>query len=75
MQSQITDANPKKPSITGQAILFAFTRMVLNTNTRMFYPFLAVFARGLGVDIAEISIAISARSFVGDFEPIYGSRC
>jgi MFS transporter, DHA1 family, inner membrane transport protein len=69
MQPQFTDANPKKPSITGQAILFAFTRMVLNTNTRMFYPFLAVFARGLGVDIAEISLAISARSFVGALNP------
>jgi MFS transporter, DHA1 family, inner membrane transport protein len=69
MQTQITDDSSKKPSITGQAILFAFTRMVLNTNTRMFYPFLAVFARGLGVDIADISLAISARSFVGALNP------
>jgi MFS transporter, DHA1 family, inner membrane transport protein len=69
MQSQITDDSSNKPSITGQAILFAFTRMVLNTNTRMFYPFLAVFARGLGVDIADISLAISARSFVGALNP------
>jgi MFS transporter, DHA1 family, inner membrane transport protein len=69
MQSQIMDDSSNKPSITGQAILFAFTRMVLNTNTRMFYPFLAVFARGLGVDIADISLAISARSFVGALNP------
>jgi MFS transporter, DHA1 family, inner membrane transport protein len=69
MPSQSTDVSNRKLSITGQAILFAFTRMVVNTNTRMFYPFLAVFARGLGVDITQISLAISARSFVGALNP------
>jgi MFS transporter, DHA1 family, inner membrane transport protein len=69
MTHQITGTPNRKLSITGQAILFAFTRMVVNTNTRMFYPFLAVFGRGLGVDITEISLAISARSFVGALNP------
>jgi predicted MFS family arabinose efflux permease len=36
---------------------------------RMVYPFLAVFARGLGVDLAAVSLAVTARSFLGAFGP------
>jgi MFS transporter, DHA1 family, inner membrane transport protein len=70
---KFTNENHPKLTITGQAVLFAMTRMVLNTNTRMFYPFLAVFARGLGVDIAQISLAISARQLVGALNPFLAS--
>jgi predicted MFS family arabinose efflux permease len=49
--------------------LFASTRMVLNMGTRMVYPFLAAFARGLGVDVATLSLAITARSLAGAFSP------
>jgi DHA1 family inner membrane transport protein len=61
----------KKParSINLQIGLFVLTRLVLNINTRMVYPFLAVIARGLGVDLEAISLAITARSFVGAFSP------
>jgi MFS transporter, DHA1 family, inner membrane transport protein len=69
MQSEYTKTTIRKPSITAQAILFGLTRMVVNTNTRMYYPFLAVFARGLGIDIAQISIAMSARALVGVLNP------
>jgi predicted MFS family arabinose efflux permease len=73
MSPQLSEEKRPKLTITGQAILFALTRMVLNTNTRMFYPFLAVFARGLGVDIAQISLAISARQLVGALNPFMAS--
>ena len=56
-------------SINLQVGLFVITRMVFNTNTRMVYPFLSVIARGLGVDLEAISLAITARSFVGAFSP------
>jgi predicted MFS family arabinose efflux permease len=48
-------------------------RTILNTMHRMVYPFLAVFARGLGVDIATLSFVVTARSFVGMFAPVLGS--
>jgi predicted MFS family arabinose efflux permease len=35
----------------------------------MVYPFLAIFARGLGVDLTTISYALTARSVVGTFGP------
>jgi predicted MFS family arabinose efflux permease len=69
MLSQNTDHTPRKLSINVLATLFAFTRLVLNTNIRMFYPFLAVFARGLGVEITDLSLALSARSLVGVLNP------
>jgi hypothetical protein len=42
--------------------------MVVNTNTRMYYPFLAVFARGWALILPK-SLAMSARSFVGALNP------
>ncbi len=51
--------------------LFTYTavRVVLNTAHRMIYPFLPVFARGLGVDIQTISGLIANRSIAGAFSP------
>ena len=48
-------------------------RTILNTMHRMVYPFLAVFARGLGVEIATLSYVVTARSFFGMFAPVFGS--
>ncbi len=50
--------------------LFTISRLMINTSSRMVYPFLAVFAAGLGVEITQISLAIAASmatSAVGPF--------
>jgi len=50
--------------------LFTLSRLVVNTSFRMVYPFLAVFAAGLNVDIGKISLALAASmatSAVGPF--------
>jgi predicted MFS family arabinose efflux permease len=52
-----------------QVLIFTATRVVLNTMFRMLYPFLAVFARGIGVDLSTISLALTLRSFTGVFAP------
>ncbi len=36
---------------------------------RMVYPFLAVFSRGLGVDLATLSLALTIRSLIGTVGP------
>lgn len=54
-------------------LLFTTIRTVINTLHRMVYPFLAVFARGLGVDILAMSFALTARSVVGTFGPFLAS--
>lgn len=48
-------------------------RTILNTAHRMVYPFLAVFARGLGVDITALSLALTGRSVAGAFIPFVSS--
>ena len=48
-------------------------RTILNTMHRMVYPFLAVFARGMGVEITTLSFVVTARSFIGMFAPVLGS--
>ena len=52
---------------------FTAIRTVLNTAHRMVYPFLAVFARGLGVDLTTMSLVLTARSLVGTFGPFTAS--
>lgn len=49
--------------------LFAFIRTIFNTAYRMAYPFLGVFARALGVDLASMSMVISIRSLSGVLVP------
>lgn len=56
-----------------QLLIFMLLRTILNTMHRMVYPFLAVFARGLGVDITTLSFVVTARSFFGMFAPVLGS--
>lgn len=55
-----------------QLLIFMVLRTVLNTLHRMVYPFLAVFARGLGVDVTMLSFVLTGRSFVGMFAPVLG---
>jgi MFS transporter, DHA1 family, inner membrane transport protein len=52
-----------------QVIAFAVIRTIINTLHRMVYPFLAVLARGVGVDIISMSYALTARSLVGTVGP------
>lgn len=53
-----------------QIIIVALLRIIMNTMHRMVYPFLAVFARGMGVDISAISFALAGRNLVGILGPI-----
>jgi len=48
-----------------------FLRTILNTVQRMVYPFLSVFARGLGVDISTMSLVMTVRSLVGATSPLF----
>ena len=54
---------------TTQVIAFTITRVIINTLHRMVYPFLAVLARGVGVDLISMSYALTARSLVGSVGP------
>ena len=48
-----------------------FLRTILNTAHRMVYPFLPVFARGLGVDVSTMSLLMTGRSLVGAASPLF----
>ncbi len=54
-----------------QIIVIALLRIILNTMHRMVYPFLSIFARGLGVDVTAISFALAGRNMAGIFGPIF----
>ena len=48
-----------------------FLRIILNTAHRMVYPFLSIFARGLGVDISTMSLLMTARALLGATSPLF----
>ena len=52
-----------------QVLFFTAIRVVYNTMHRMVYPFLTIFAHGLGVDLTTISYALTARSIAGTLGP------
>ena len=55
--------------IRTQLIVVGLLRVILNTMHRMVYPFLTVFARGLGVDVTAISFALAGRNLIGILGP------
>jgi len=56
-----------------QLLIITVLRTIFNTMHRMVYPFLGTFARGLGVDITAMSLALTSRSMVGAFVPFIAS--
>lgn len=56
-----------------QLAAFSATRAVINTGFRMVYPFLPVFARGLGVSLQTLALTVTARSLLGALSPLLGS--
>jgi predicted MFS family arabinose efflux permease len=56
-----------------QIVAFSVARTVINTGHRMVYPFLPTFARGVGVDLEAVALAVTARSALGLISPLFGS--
>jgi predicted MFS family arabinose efflux permease len=56
-----------------QILFLAGARFIMHTGYRMLYPFLGVFARGLGVDLATISVALTAHDAAGAVGPFLAS--
>jgi MFS transporter, DHA1 family, inner membrane transport protein len=56
--------------IGSQIGFFVAVRAASNTAYRMVYPFLPVFARALGIDLATMSLALSIRSASGALGPL-----
>lgn len=58
------------PRILGAALT---TRLVLDTSTQIFNPFLSIIAAGLGIDTITLGRLISLRSIMGVVAPVFGS--
>jgi predicted MFS family arabinose efflux permease len=57
--------------LTLQVFIITLTRLVLNTGFRFVYPFLPVLARGLGVGVGSVSLAVSSRALAAAVGPIF----
>ena len=56
-----------------EILLFSSIRILVHAMMRMVYPFLAVFGRGLGVDLTTISLAVTIRNFAAILVPLITS--
>jgi predicted MFS family arabinose efflux permease len=65
---------PRPLRVRFQLVALAAMRTVLNTGYRMVYPFQTEIARGLGVELHSVSLAISARNSLGLVSPLLGSN-
>ena len=66
-------SQPAPVRLRYQLLAFSLTRMIVNTSYRMIYPFLPAIARGLGVSVETVTLAITARSGLGLLGPLFGS--
>lgn len=51
-------------------LLFISSRLVMNTAYRMIYPFLSVFAAGMGIPLQTAVLPLTGRSLVGALGPL-----
>jgi MFS transporter, DHA1 family, inner membrane transport protein len=58
--------------LTPLVALFIVTRIVVNASYRVTYPFLPVFAAGMGVSLQTAALALSGRSLAGAAGPLLG---
>lgn len=63
----------RTPTLPFLLVAFTAVRTVVNTGYRMVYPFLPLIARGLGVELTDVALAITARSSLGLASPSLGS--
>ncbi|NDJ76036.1 MAG: MFS transporter [Chloroflexi bacterium] len=72
--SHPTAPSPAPPdTLRTQLPILTGARTISNTVHRMVYPFLPRMARGLGVDLEAITLAITARSALGLGGPLFGA--
>ena len=66
--------NLKLPRSTrSEVFLFTLIRTVINSGYRLVYPFLPLFAAGMGVSLAQMGVAFSIRSVLGAVSPFVAS--
>ena len=68
-----TDPVAAQRTVARSIGLLTFSRMVFNIASRMTYPFLSVFAVGLGVDLHALSQVMVVRSATGFLSPFLAS--
>lgn len=78
MYSSTPPSSPTDPDNTarlrGQVLAFIFVRVIFNTGVRMVYPFIPVFGRAFGVELRDITNALSIRSAAGMLGPFLASN-
>ena len=56
-----------------EVFLFTLIRTVINSGYRLVYPFLPLFAAGMGVSLTQMGLAFSIRSVLGAVSPFVAS--
>lgn len=63
-------SRPDRPSLAPALTYLSAVRLLLNSTERFVYPFLPTIARGLGIDLAQAGLLLSARAVGGFTAPL-----
>ena len=73
MKKQLTSPSASQPSIWSIVGAGFLLRLLIDTSGQMLFPFVPIFAAGLGVTAVVIGRLFSLQSLVGIFAPIFGN--
>jgi predicted MFS family arabinose efflux permease len=73
LQEKRTMTEKGSPPLPAPLAIFGVTKTLVNTGYRMIYPFLPIIARGLGVNLETIALAVTGRFLLGLSSPFLGS--
>jgi len=62
-----------EPSLRRLLAMSVATRLLVDTGTQIFFPFLSIIATGLGVGVVTLGRLLSLRSAVGLSSPLFGA--
>ncbi len=68
----MTPRVPKERGLIGALAAIVADRTVINSGYRMVYPFVTVIARGAGIPLEQVTLTVTARSFLGLLSPLLG---
>ena len=71
LSKQATSVSAKDGSV-GLIGMGLSSRLLIDTSTQLFNPFLAIIAAGLGVNVIVMGALVSLRSATGLFSPVFG---
>ena len=72
MTDKLTNQSTSQPTLVNIVASSMSFRLIIDTSIQFVFPYLPIFAAGLGVSIVQIGWLVSIRSLMGLLTPVFG---